>query len=54
MNKRYGSYIANVDSINFETYSLEDLNPAIAIGDTAEEAILNLAKIISNNDKYYA
>ena len=52
VNKRYSGYIASVDSINFSNCMLEDLNPAVAIGCTAKEALDNLIKKIYKLDKY--
>lgn len=52
VNKKYGGYIASVDSINFSNCTLEDLNPAVAIGCTAKEALDNLIKRIYKLDKY--
>ena len=52
VNKRYGGYIASVDSINFSNCTLEDLNPAVAIGCTAKEALDNLIIKVSNLSKY--
>ena len=52
VNKRYSGYIASVDSINFSNCTLEDLNPAVAIGCTAKEALDNLIKRIYKLDKY--
>ena len=52
VNKRYSGYIASVDSINFSNCTLEDLNPAVAIGCTAKEALDNLIKKIYKLDKY--
>lgn len=52
VNKRYGGYIASVDSINFSNCTLEDLNPAVAIGYTAKEALDNLIAKVSKLSKY--
>ena len=52
VNKRYGGYIASVDSINFSNCTLEDLNPVVAIGCTAKEALYNLIVKVSKCSKY--
>lgn len=52
VNKRYGGYIASVDSINFSNCTLEDLNPAVAIGCTAKEALYNLIAKVYKLSKY--
>ena len=52
VNKRYGGYIASVDSINFSNCTLEDLNPAVAIGCTAKKALDNLIIKVSKLSKY--
>lgn len=52
VNKRYSGYIASVDSINFSNCTLEDLNPAVAIGCTAKEALDNLIAKVSKLNKY--
>lgn len=53
VNKRYGGYIASVDSINFSNCTLEDLNPAVVIGCTAKEALDNLIAKVSRKFNYF-